>query len=73
MEYQKTKDILHVKYVLGHKRLDSTDRYTHYMGFKEDEYVVKTAKTVEEAIDLANAGFSFWDEFDRVKIYRKRK
>jgi integrase len=71
--YQKTKDILHVKYVLGHKRLDTTERYTHYVGFEAEEYVTKTAKTLQEALDLANAGFQLWDEFEGVKIYRKRK
>lgn len=29
MEYQKTKDILHVKYVLGHKNIKNTLVYTH--------------------------------------------
>jgi len=43
------------------------------MGFKPEEYTVKTAKTLEEALDLANAGFTLWDTFDDVKIYRKRK
>jgi len=29
MEYHKTKDILHVKRVLGHKRIENTMVYTH--------------------------------------------
>jgi integrase len=71
--YYKTKDVFHVKYVLGHKRLDTTQRYVHYQGFKAEEYVVKVAETLEEALELANAGFTLWDTFEGVKIYRKLK
>jgi len=42
-EYYKTKDILHVKYILGHKRLDTTQRYAHYQPFQDDEYHCKVA------------------------------
>ena len=31
MEYRKTKDILHVKRILGHKKINNTLVYTHLM------------------------------------------
>ena len=44
MEYHKTKDILHVMEVLGHKRIQNTLKYTHLVNFKDDEYVCRVAK-----------------------------
>ncbi len=73
MEYHKTKDILHVKEVLGHRDISSTLIYTHLVNFEGDEYTVRVAETFEEACELAKAGFEKWDEVDGKKIYRKRK
>jgi integrase len=54
MLYHKTKDILHVKQQLGHKRLENTLIYTHLINFQEEEYHVRTAKTIEEACKLVS-------------------
>jgi len=59
MEYHKTKDILHVMQMLGHKRLQSTLVYTHLVNFERDEYVSKIAKSAEEASQLVEAGFEY--------------
>ena len=59
MEYHKTKDILHVKYVLGHKNIKNTLVYTHLVGFKDDEYIAKIAKSDEEFNQLIEAGFEY--------------
>jgi integrase len=48
-EYAKTKDILHVKWMLGHKRFENTLIYTHLVNFGSDDYVCKTARNVNEA------------------------
>jgi integrase len=46
MEYHRTKDLLHVKALLGHKDLRTTPRYTQLLETLEtDEYHCKTAKT----------------------------
>jgi hypothetical protein len=42
--------------------------------FKEnDEYVCKTAKTIEEAAQLIEAGFEYVTEINNIKLFRKRK
>jgi len=76
MEYHKTKDILHVMHILGHKNIKNTLVYTHlaeelFQG--QDEYTSKVAKTQREACVLADAGFGYVCDFDGNKIFRKRK
>jgi integrase len=74
MEYHKTKDILHVMKVLGHKRIQNTLIYTQLINFQnEDEYICKAAKTVEEAKQLIEVGFEYVCEVNDVKLFRKRK
>jgi integrase len=72
-EYNKTQDIKHVQHILGHKRLETTNKYTHYTPFKEEEYHCKTAKTPEEAQKLIETGFEYVTEMDGLKLFRKRK
>ena len=73
MEYHKTKDILHVMQILGHKNINNTLMYTQLVNFKENEYVSKVAKTVKEACQLIEAGFEYVCEVNGAKIFRKRK
>ena len=73
MEYHRTKDILHVMRVLGHKRIQNTLVYTQLVDLSSDEYVSKVAKTVQEACQLVESGFEYVTEMDDVKIFRKPK
>jgi len=73
MEYHRTKDILHVKYVLGHKRLENTLIYTHLVDFGSEEFVCKAARSFEEAVALVEAGFDYVTEIGGIKLFRKRK
>jgi integrase len=73
MLYHKTKDILHVKQQLGHKRLENTLVYTHLIDFRDEEFTVRAAKTVEEATQLIESGFEYICEVEEVKLFRKRK
>jgi len=72
-EYHRTKDILHVKEMLGHRRISSTLIYTHLVQFESDDYYVKTAKTLKEACELAEAGFTYFTEIQGVQVFRKPK
>ena len=58
MKYDQTKDILLVKQLLGHKKIETTMFYTQLITFsEEDEYTVKTATNIKEATDLLEHGF----------------
>jgi integrase len=59
MEYHKTKDILHVMRILGHKSIKNTLVYTHLIDFGNDEYVSKIAQTAKEAKILVETGFEY--------------
>jgi integrase len=48
MEYHRTRNILYVKQLLGHKRLENTEIYTHLIEFENDEYHIAHAKSLEE-------------------------
>jgi hypothetical protein len=73
MEYHRTKDILHVQQILGHRNIASTLVYTHLVKFEGDEYIMRVANSLEEVLELGKAGFEEWSEHKGVKIYRKRK
>ena len=73
MEYQRTNKILWVKYILGHKRLENTEIYTHLVNFEDEEYHSETAETVEEAKQLIEKGFEYVCDMEGIKLFRKRK
>jgi len=72
-EYHKTKDILHVMSVLGHKDIQNTLVYTHLVNFHSDEYVCKVAKSVDDAKCLIESGFEYVTEVEGMKLFRKLK
>ena len=73
-EYHRTKDILYVKELLGHKSLKNTLVYTHLVSFEEeDAYIVKVASTIEEFTALLESGFEYVSDYEGKKILRKRK
>ena len=73
--YKSGRDILKVKYILGHKHLDTTARYAHYQAFRNEEYTVRRPLTREEEDQLIQDGFQFvrYDQKHRELVYRKRK
>jgi len=76
-EYSKVKDIICVQQMLRHRDIKSTMLYINleYTLFQSinDEFHVKTAKTVEEACKLVEVGFEYVTIVDGVQIFRKRK
>lgn len=73
MEYHKTKDILHVMRLLGHKNIKNTMRYTQLVDFGEQDYTVKVAWTLEESVKLLEAGFQYVCDYENAKLFRKPK
>ena len=73
IEYHKTKDILHVKQILGHKNINSTLLYTQLINFENEEFTVKAVDNLDEACDLVEAGFEYVTDMDGRKLFKKRK
>ncbi len=78
MEYHRTKDIIHVQQILGHRNINNTLIYITLAEelFKgQQEYVSKVAKNVKEACVLVDAGFEYvtGDYKEGGKIFRKPK
>ena len=77
-EQHKTKDPWHVKEILGHKSIQSTEVYIHiekqtYQNGTNDEFIVKVAKTREEITSLIEANFEYVMSKDDLAYFRKRK
>ncbi len=79
MLYHKTKDILRVKKILGHKNVQTTLIYinleTGLFGKTNDEFIVRVAANTKEACQLVEAGFDYvtGEYNDGGKIFCKRK
>jgi integrase len=73
MTYHRTKDLLYVKAVLGHKDLRTTLKYVQLIDFGSDEYHVSVARTVKEATTLIEQGFEFVCQMEDARLFRKRK
>lgn len=60
-EYAKTRNILHVKEMLGHRNINSTLVYTHLVQLDEEaeSYYHATAKDDKEAGPLLDQGFRY--------------
>jgi integrase len=73
MEYHKTKDILHVMKMLGHRNIQTTLLYTQLVSFEGDEFHSAVAETVEEAQKLVETGFEYVCTHNDTMLFRKRK
>jgi integrase len=73
MTYHQTRNILLVKKLLGHKKIENTMKYTQLIQFKDSEYEVTSATTIEEAKTVLSAGFEYVTEKDGVMLFRKPK
>jgi integrase len=68
-----TKDPYFVMVQMGHKKLETTQKYMHLMNLNDDEWTCKTASTVEQVTQLVEAGFQYVTDMDGLKIFKKRK
>ena len=73
MTYHYTKNILLVQKLLGHKRIESTLKYTQLVHFKDDEFDVATATNVDEAKELLAEGFDYITEKNNIMLFRRPK
>jgi integrase len=77
MEYHKTKDILHVQQLLGHRDLRNTLIYINLekaiFQNADEEYHVKVAENLQEACKLIAVGLEYVTDLNGAKLFRKRK
>jgi len=73
MTYHYTRKILLVQKLLGHKSILNTMVYTRLVHFKDDEFEVETASSVEEAKDLLKAGFDYITDKNGIMLFRRPK
>jgi len=73
MLYNQTRNLLLVQKVLGHKRIESTLKYTQLIPLREDEYDVTAAADIDEDQELLKAGFEYVTERNGIKLYRRPK
>jgi hypothetical protein len=66
-------NVLTVKKLLGHKRVENTMKYIGMINFKTNEYEVTTATDVEEAKKVLAAGFEYIIEKQGIMLFRKPK
>jgi len=54
---------------MGHKKLETTQKYMHLMNLNDDEWTCKTATNVKEATQLIENGFEYIQEIDGIRLY----
>jgi len=74
--YLQTRDIFFVKYLLGHRHIQSTLIYMHIakgLINYSDDYTVKVASDLDEYVELLEQGFEYVSDYNDKKVLRKRK
>jgi hypothetical protein len=77
MAHYTNGNVLTVKKLLGHQRVENTMKYIGMIQFKDEEFEVATATTDEEIRKLGVAGYVKYDERrigeNCISYYRKPK
>jgi integrase len=68
-----TQNAYVVMNLMGHKRLETTQKYMHLLNLDESEWECKGATNKQEAIHLIEADFEYVTEIDGTKLFKKRK
>jgi integrase len=72
--YQKTRDILHVKQQMGHRKIETTLIYTQLLNLNDDEWTCKATNNTKDATTLVESGFEYIATTpDGLMLFRKRK
>jgi len=74
MEYVKTKDIIHVKELLGHVNIMNTMKYIHLASTitkLTEDFICKVAHNLEQSCSLVEEGFDYVTDMDSVKNLQK--
>jgi hypothetical protein len=66
-------NVLMVQKLLGHKNIKNTMKYIGLINFKDDEFEVAMATTVEEAKQVLSGGFDYVTEKTGIMLFRRPK
>ena len=66
-------NVLTVKKLLGHKRIENTMKYISMIHFKDDQFEVTTATNIEEAKKVLSAGFEYVTQKYGIMLFRRPK
>ena len=58
---------------MGHKKLETTQKYMHLINLESDEWTCKAATTKEEAMNLIEGGFQYVTTIEGIQLFKKRK
>jgi hypothetical protein len=72
-EHAKTKNILHVEELIGHRSINNALLYPQLANFPNDDFTAKVAHDETEACQLIDAGFEFVCDLGINKLFRRRK
>ena len=61
----------HTERVAIRKFIENTERYKHCVDFGNERYISAVAKTVEDIRRFAEDGWTYFQEIDGVKVFRK--
>lgn len=74
IEYQRTKSILHVQQMLGHRNIKNTMVYTHLINFEANSYISRMTRNAKGARALIEAGFEYvCTAPDGLMLFKKTK
>jgi integrase len=62
-----------VMVLMGHTKLETTQRYMHLLNLNDDEWTCTGATTAKEATQLIEAGFQYVTTIEGIQLFRKRK
>jgi len=62
-----------VMVLMGHRKLETTQKYMHLLNFNDDEWTCTGATTVQDAMKLVEAGFQYVTTIEGVQLFKKRK
>ncbi len=62
-----------VKELLGRRRRENTMKYTRLVKFKDSDFDVETATTVDQAKEFLKVGFDYIAEKDGIMLFRRPK
>jgi integrase len=62
-----------VMVLMGHTKLETTQRYMHLLNLNDDEWTCAGATTAKEAAKLIEAGFQYVTTIEGIQLFKKRK